>query len=74
MRIVAVLALLMSLAACASKPSMTTCPETRPQVCTLEYAPTCAVLKSGAREEKSSPCNACADDQVVGYEAGACAE
>ena len=35
------------------------CPEERPQVCTMEYAPVCALLDNGRRQEFASACNAC---------------
>ncbi|MEZ5569779.1 MAG: hypothetical protein R3E54_15810 [Halioglobus sp.] len=50
------------------------CPEPRPQVCTMEYAPTCGLHADGSREQYASPCNACADDRVVATLIGACPE
>lgn len=67
-------ALLTVLSACASQPETTPCAQTRPQVCTMEYAPACALLTSGELKEYASPCNACADDAVVGYTMGPCPE
>jgi hypothetical protein len=49
------------------------CSEPRPQVCTMEYNPVCAQLADGTASEYSSPCNACADDNVSGYLPGGCA-
>lgn len=60
------------LAACATEPQSTQCSEPRPQVCTMQYQPTCGVLRTGERKTYSSDCNACADDQVVSREPGAC--
>ena len=74
MRSVLAIALLLALSACASQPENTQCPDPRPQVCTMEYAPVCAVLVSGGSKEYASPCNACADDQVVGHQMGSCPE
>ena len=75
MRSAFAIVLLMALSACASQPETTTqCPDPRPQVCTMEYAPACALLTSGASKEYASPCNACADDAVVGYLTGPCPE
>jgi hypothetical protein len=78
MRFACALAMLLLLAACASQqpaPSSTTqCADPRPQVCTMEYAPVCAVLNAGGSREYSSACNACADDAVAGYVGGACPE
>ena len=62
------------LSACAATPDENRCTEPRPQVCTMQYAPTCGVLQNGERKTYSSPCNACADDQVVAREPGACPE
>ncbi|MDX1696870.1 MAG: hypothetical protein R3308_01215 [Thiohalobacterales bacterium] len=50
------------------------CPDTRPQVCTMEYDPACGVLATGGRKQYSSPCNACADDAVVAIMPGPCPE
>jgi len=74
MRVIAALATALVLAGCAGQPDTTACTDPRPQVCTLEYNPTCAVLATGERKEYASPCNACADDQVASYEPGACPE
>jgi len=71
---VAVFSLCALLAACSSQPETTECPQTRPQVCTMEYNPTCAVLNDGSKREYSSPCNACADDNVAEVLVGPCAE
>ena len=65
---------LLLLSACAATPDENRCTEPRPQVCTMQYAPTCGVLQNGERKTYSSPCNACADDQVVAREPGACPE
>ena len=74
MRMIAASAFALLLAGCASQPDTIACTDPRPQVCTLQYAPTCAVMLSGEQKEYASPCNACADDQVAGYEPGACPE
>ena len=67
-------ALIVLLGGCASQPEATTaCPEPRPELCTMEYAPACATLASGGRKEFASPCTACADDLTTGYVAGPCA-
>jgi hypothetical protein len=49
------------------------CPQQRPQMCTLEYAPVCALLENKQHKEFSNACSACSDSTVVGYIAGACA-
>ena len=48
------------------------CEEPRPQVCTLEYAPVCAVLDGGERKEFASGCSACGDKTVTGHVEGPC--
>ena len=48
------------------------CPEQRPQVCTMEYMPVCALLESGRKKEYASACNACADGDVISYTPDAC--
>lgn len=74
MRIAPGLLVLLLLSACATTPGAVQCQDPRPQVCTMEYNPTCAERSDGTRADYASPCNACADDQVVGYIAGACPE
>ena len=48
------------------------CSDPRPEVCTMQYAPACAVLAKGGRKEFSSPCTACSSDAVSGYDTGPC--
>ncbi|MFV0477923.1 MAG: hypothetical protein ACK5ME_08820 [Parahaliea sp.] len=48
------------------------CDEPRPQVCTMEYNPVCGVISDGQRQSYSSPCNACAHDEVTSFEPGRC--
>ncbi len=50
-----------------------TCPSPRPQVCTLDYRPVCAVLGNGVRKQYSNGCSACGDIAVAGYIMGPCA-
>lgn len=69
-----VLVLFLALSACVSEPAIIACEGERPQVCTMQYEPTCAVMTSGEEKQYSSPCNACADDQVAGYKPGPCPE
>ena len=75
MRIASVLVLLVVAVGCASTPDTAfECSEPRPQVCTMEFAPTCARLSGGDRKEFASPCTACADPGVSGYDKGGCQE
>lgn len=48
------------------------CPQERPQICTMDYRPTCAHLDNGRRKDYSNPCSACSDPAVVGVFQGAC--
>lgn len=52
------------------------CPAERPQMCTREYVPVCA-LRDGAegleRTTKGNRCDACADAAVEGFRPGDCA-
>ena len=61
----------------------TLCTEPRPQMCTMEYNPVCAVRDTGIRcvttpcpssERKtySNACSACGDKKVTGFQPGAC--
>ena len=48
------------------------CKEPRPQVCTQDYRPVCALLQDGSFKTFSNGCNACSDPAVTGYREGAC--
>ncbi len=74
MRTVLALAAALLASACASngKPEVNLCESPRPQVCTMEYNPSCGQLAAGGQRDYSSPCNACADDQVDSWTQGAC--
>ena len=76
MRYPALLAALLLAAGCAGNqtPDLVQCTDPRPQVCTMEYNPACGELIAGGQREYSSPCNACADDTVAGYNQGSCPE
>lgn len=50
------------------------CGTSRPQVCTMIYAPVCAHYYDGRLETQASGCNACADDTVAAYLDGPCTE
>lgn len=71
-------AALLLLVGCSGQPTPSTslalCSDPRPQVCTMEYAPVCAALTKGGTKEYASACNACASDEVTGWEQGPCPE
>ncbi|MCK5394985.1 MAG: hypothetical protein KAJ32_03285 [Gammaproteobacteria bacterium] len=48
------------------------CEEPRPQICTREYNPVCAILKDGSTKTGSTGCTSCSDPEVVSYKMGAC--
>ncbi|OQK17058.1 hypothetical protein AU255_03940 [Methyloprofundus sedimenti] len=70
------LMILMSVSACQSTPkspgNLVDCPEVRPHVCTMIYAPVCAMEKNGQFTSYSSDCTACSHEEVVGYQPGVC--
>lgn len=51
---------------------MVVCTEPRPQVCTQDYRPVCAMLQDGTFKTYSNGCNACSDPAVTDYREGAC--
>ncbi|MEE4298278.1 MAG: hypothetical protein V2J24_02450 [Pseudomonadales bacterium] len=71
-------------AALRARSDFETCNEPRPEICTLEYVPVCALrrteLECGTepcdavfeRVTKSNRCTACADGEVLGWIPGAC--
>jgi len=48
------------------------CPEPRPEVCTQEYLPVCALRQDGSLKTYSNGCSACSDPLVTGYREGVC--
>ena len=70
--------LLLLLSACGSNSvkqagELIACPpEPRPQVCTREYRPVCAVHIEGADKTYATGCVACTNPEVTGYRRGAC--
>lgn len=70
------LMILMSVSACQNTPkrpgNLVDCPEVRPQVCAMIYAPVCAMEKNGQFTSYSSDCTACSHEEVVGYQSGVC--
>jgi hypothetical protein len=76
-----VLALCWVLGACASggeksmpEAGATVCEDPRPQVCTMDYRPVCAILEDGSRKTYSNGCSACGDASVSSWVEGACSE
>ena len=57
------------------KEDLITCPEPRPEVCTMHFDPVCG-LQREARQDKwksySNACVACTYPSVVGYRKGPC--
>ena len=48
------------------------CPESRPQMCTMQYDPVCAWHADGRRSTQGSACSACGDLSVEAYSPGEC--
>ena len=55
-------------------PAGTPCTEPRPQACTMEYLPVCAMLASGGEKTFSNGCAACSDAGIESWIDGACPE
>ena len=58
-----------------TRSDLTACTDPRPEVCTMDYTPVCALREvSGAEQWKtySNACTACSDATVVGYRTDAC--
>jgi len=52
--------------------TLSQCLDPRPELCTLEFRPVCAVMVDGHREEFSNGCSACSNPDVSGWTAGTC--
>lgn len=50
----------------------TVCTDPRPEICTMEYMPVCALHVSGEMKTYSSGCSACSHQQVIHYQMGGC--
>ncbi|MDX2320151.1 MAG: hypothetical protein QNK26_06070 [Moritella sp.] len=48
------------------------CPDERPQICTMDYNPVCGITESGELKTFGNACGACSDETVRGYSAGEC--
>lgn len=48
------------------------CTEPRPQACTREYVPVCAIKTDNREGLYANGCSACSDPDVLGYNKGAC--
>lgn len=48
------------------------CEEPRPQACTREYVPVCAIKKDNSSGLYGNACSACSNPEIVGYNEGAC--
>jgi hypothetical protein len=79
MRIILFLASGLCLSACpADMPpdtaqiALVKCPETRPEMCTMNYDPVCGILSDGSSKTYANGCNACSDLRVMSYARGEC--
>jgi hypothetical protein len=50
------------------------CPELRPTICTLHYAPVCGIGDDGFRRDYGNFCGACGDARVLTVIEGTCPE
>ncbi|GIC76037.1 hypothetical protein [Moritella sp. F3] len=48
------------------------CPDERPQMCTMDYRPVCGTTESGELKTFSNACGACSDATVRGFTEGEC--
>jgi len=67
----------------AAPPDVITCEDPRPQMCTREYMPVCALRDTGVRcvttpcpsteqAEYANGCEACSDPKVIEWRTGSC--
>lgn len=59
-----------------AQPELVRCTEPRPEICTMDYTPVCALVNgSGTAQWKTyaNACTACSDSAVTGYRENACA-
>lgn len=48
------------------------CPDKRPQMCTMDYRPVCGTTESGELKTFGNACGACSDATVRGFTEGEC--
>jgi hypothetical protein len=48
------------------------CEDPRPEACTREYVPVCAIKSDKSEGLYANGCSACSNSKVVGYNEGAC--
>ncbi|MCU7835770.1 MAG: hypothetical protein KZQ83_11045 [gamma proteobacterium symbiont of Taylorina sp.] len=48
------------------------CKDPRPQLCTMDYTPVCALLQNDQYKTYSNACSACSDSSVISYTNIAC--
>lgn len=48
------------------------CPDERPQMCTMDYRPVCGTTDSGELKTFGNACGACSDETVSGFTEGEC--
>ena len=67
---------LMLLPGCAAQPRLPAdahpCTEPRPQACTMDYRPVCALHRDGRWHTAGNACSACGDATVLGWRQGEC--
>jgi len=77
-RLAVLAVMLIAASACTqaeTKPAMEQCTEPRPEVCTMDYTPVCALRTVSGKEQwktYANACTACSDAAVTGYRENAC--
>lgn len=81
MKKMSVLCLFLMLTACVTTNKVavnnssvvTACADIRPKACTREFRPVCGVGETGKKVQSfANACNACSDENILGYTAGEC--
>jgi hypothetical protein len=68
-------AMICGCAATKTEQDIIACPEPRPEVCTMDYTPVCALKRESGYElwiTYSNACSACTDETVAGYRKDTC--